>query len=272
EGEQLPASPELTTTQAPILEAQLKVKQVEAAKASGNGHTTRIAPEVLSTSGDQIQFKIAARERPSAMAGITYKMNTAYGHLYVTVNEDKYGPFEVFASLGKTGGFFSAQTEAITRLISLALRSNVATEEIISQLKGIRGPDVSFADGEMIFSLPDAIGRILEKHAKRGQDQLKLNLDLPSDYASKKSGASTASSEANLLIAKDTDRAELTIADISPATVEKVVETVVASQKTVKKTSLANLGSNPICPSCSTMMIFQEGCAKCEMCGYSKCG
>ena len=62
-------------------------------------------------------------------------MTTAYGNLYVTVNEDSQGPFEVFAQMGKAGGFFSAQTEAITRLISLALRSNVAIEEIIAQIK-----------------------------------------------------------------------------------------------------------------------------------------
>src|SRR6185295_7633753 len=111
----------------------------------------------------------ARRERPEVMDGTTYKVKTAYGNLFVTINEDNTGPFEVFASLGKTGGFFSAQTEAITRMISLALRSNVAVEEIIDQLKGIRGPDVSFADGEMIFSLPDAVGKLLERHTKRNQ-------------------------------------------------------------------------------------------------------
>src|SRR5258708_589864 len=97
--------------------------------------------EVMSVSGDNVQIKLAPRTRPDVMQGITYKMNTAYGNLYVTVNEDEQGPFEVFAALGKAGGFFSAQTEAITRMISLALRSNVAIEEIIEQLKGIRGPD-----------------------------------------------------------------------------------------------------------------------------------
>ena len=135
------------------------------------------APQVMEVAGQNIQFKIIARERPQAMQGVTYQLKTAYGHLYVTINEDNHGPFEVFASLGKTGGFFAAQTEAITRLISLALRSNIAVEEILSQLKGIRGPDVSFADGEMIFSLPDAIGKVLEKHVKR-KDQQELQLEL----------------------------------------------------------------------------------------------
>ena len=71
----------------------------------------------MSMSGDNVQIKLAPRTRPDMMQGITYKMKTAYGNLYVTINEDGQGPFEVFAPMGKAGGFFSAQTEAITRMI-----------------------------------------------------------------------------------------------------------------------------------------------------------
>jgi len=42
-------------------------------------------------------------------------------------------------------------------------------------------------------------------------------------------------------------------------------------QKT-EKVSIANLGSVPVCPTCSSMLVMAEGCAKCESCGYSKCG
>lgn len=219
----------------------------------------RPVAEVMSVVGSEIQFKIAPRERPAALTGTTYKLNTAYGHLYVTINEDTHGAFEVFASLGKTGGFFSAQTEAITRLISLALRSNVAVEEIISQLKGIRGPDVTFAEGEMIYSLPDAIGKILEKHQKRGQNQLPLQ--------------SPGSDKAHLL-------SQHLQVDTQPIT-ETVVQTTSQSSlsangqlvfKKTEKVSIANLGNAPVCPTCSNMLVFQEGCMKCESCGYSKCG
>ena len=239
------------------LESDLKEKQEVAAKASGNGHAPKVAPEMLSMAGKDIQVKIAARERPQAMAGITYNMKTAYGHLYVTINEDGDGPFEVFAYLGKTGGFFQAQTEAMTRLISLALRSNVAVEEIISQLKGIRGPDVSFVDGEMIFSLPDAVGKVLERHIKRAQKQIheKYVVD----------GSITK-------IETDTDKPQLTLADLAPQVTDKIEAVVTGNVQKQKKPSMASLGSNPICPSCSNLMIFAEGCTKCEMCGYSKCG
>lgn len=231
--------------------------------------TTAEAPQVMEVAGQNIEFKIIARKRPDTLRGVTYKMNTAYGHLYVTINEDDHGPFEVFASLGKTGGFFSAQTEAITRMISLALRSNVSVDEVVSQLKGIRGPDVTFANGEMIFSLPDAIGKVLEKHMKQQQPELQLEF---------------TKQEATTGVSKNTDSANLTVADLSSVTAEKleqVVETVSESkiqtnghltyQKT-QKVSIANLGNAPVCPECTNMMVMAEGCMKCPNCGYSKCG
>ncbi len=214
------------------------------------------APEVMSVTGGNIQFKIIARERPQVMHGMTYKLNTAYGHLYVTINEDDHGPFEVFASLGKTGGFFSAQTEAITRMISMALRSNIAIEEIISQLKGIRGPDVSFADGEVIYSLPDAIGKVLEKHLKRGEQQLQL----PETKKVDEVAAAVLDFQVPQKVA------EPAIAENAPASDGTM------AKKKASKLSIANLGNAPVCPSCTNMLVMAEGCMNCPACGYSKCG
>jgi ribonucleoside-diphosphate reductase alpha chain len=211
--------------------------------------------EVMSVSGDNVQIKLAPRTRPDQMQGITYKMNTAYGNLYVTVNEDGQGPFEVFAQMGKAGGFFSAQTEAITRMISLALRSNVAVEEIISQLKGIRGPDVSFSDGGVIFSLPDAIAKILDKHIKRNDKQ--LTLDLP------------AAKSPELKLQTDIQVEERIVETV---TEEKIKTNGHLTYKNTQKVSIANLGNAPVCPSCASMLTMAEGCMKCEFCGYSKCG
>ncbi|MDA1337378.1 MAG: ribonucleoside reductase class II [bacterium] len=105
------------------------------------------------------------RPRPEIMNGSTYRIKTGYGKLYVTVNNDERGvPFEVFATIGKSGGFFQEQSEAICRLISLALRSGVAVEEVAGDLKGIRGPMPIFTDKGTVLSLPDALGKILEQH------------------------------------------------------------------------------------------------------------
>ena len=82
-----------------------------------------------------------ARMRPSTTQGKTRRMRTGDGTLYVTVNEDENGLCEVFTAIGKAGGTVAAQTEAISRLISLSLRSGVDPNSIISQLKGISGPN-----------------------------------------------------------------------------------------------------------------------------------
>ena len=121
---------------------------------------------------------IEPMDRPEVMAGKTYKLSISYGKLYVTVNDGQDGnPFEVFATIGKAGGFFAAKSEAICRLASLALRSGVSVEEVIKQLKGIRGPMPSFnGGGQKILSLADAIAHILEKHTKGNQAQLNFGL------------------------------------------------------------------------------------------------
>ena len=112
-------------------------------------------------SSDNTEMK-TARTRPSITEGRTRRMRTGDGTLYVTVNEDENGLCEVFTAIGKAGGTVAAQTEAISRLISLALRSGVDPNSIINQLKGISGPNPTWEDGQLILSTPDAIGRALE--------------------------------------------------------------------------------------------------------------
>ena len=106
--------------------------------------------------------KKTARNRPQITTGKTRRMRTGDGTLYITVNEDENGLCEVFTAIGKAGGTVAAQTEAISRLISLALRSGVDPNSIINQLKGISGPNPTWEDGQLILSTPDAIGRALE--------------------------------------------------------------------------------------------------------------
>ncbi len=102
-------------------------------------------------------------ERPETLYGFTTKIKTGYGHLYVTVTELEGRPFEVFATIGKSGRSTTAKTEAIGRLVSLALRSGVTVDKIVDQLKGICGEHPIFQNGGLILSIPDAIARVLEK-------------------------------------------------------------------------------------------------------------
>ena len=104
------------------------------------------------------------RKRPRITKGVTERVNTGEGMLYVTINEDMEGLCEVFASIGKHGGNVAAQSEAIGRLISLCLRCGIDAKSIIKQLKGIAGPDQVWENGDLILSTPDAIGKVLERY------------------------------------------------------------------------------------------------------------
>lgn len=111
---------------------------------------------------------ISPRAREDITWGSTRKMTTGCGSLYVTINEDKHGLFEVFATMGKSGGCAASQTEAVSRLISLSLRSGIDKEQLVKQLKGVRCPNQAWERGGRIYSCADAIAKALERHNSIG--------------------------------------------------------------------------------------------------------
>ncbi|HNX38126.1 MAG TPA: vitamin B12-dependent ribonucleotide reductase [Candidatus Cloacimonadota bacterium] len=130
--------------------------------------------QVLSTgSGTQSsrsEHKVAPRHRPEVTHGITQRLETGCGHMYVTVNRDEFGACEVFVQMGKVGGCASAQLEAIARLSSLAMRSSIKVESIIRQLKGIRCQSPMWYKGKMITSCGDAVGQALEQYLQQNTE------------------------------------------------------------------------------------------------------
>ena len=106
----------------------------------------------------------APRRRPQTIRGVTERVRTGHGNMYVTINYDEDGkPFEVFGTLGKSGGCDSAQLEAISRLISLALRSGVDPQNVIEMLRGITCCP-AWDEGVLVRSGPDAVALALERH------------------------------------------------------------------------------------------------------------
>jgi ribonucleoside-diphosphate reductase alpha chain len=109
--------------------------------------------------GSQLMPPRGSRE--SVLRGETREKITGCGSLYVTINEDEFGPREIFANMGKAGGCASASTEALGRLISLAFRYGAPPEKIAKQLKGIRCHVPLGLGPNQILSCPDAIGKAL---------------------------------------------------------------------------------------------------------------
>ena len=128
---------------------------------------------------DQVLTKTAPaekrlpQERPDTLTSVTDKIKTGFGNLYVTISYFNQKPFEVFASIGKSGYTTMADAEAIGRLVSLALRSGVDPKELVNQLKGIGGSEPVFAEGGLVTSIPDAIAKVLERHFGEVKNNIK---------------------------------------------------------------------------------------------------
>jgi len=184
--------------------------------------------------------KIIPRPRPNVTFGTTTKIATGCGNLYVTINEDeKKLPFEVFMSMGKTGGCAMSHLEAIGRLVSLALRSGIETSSIIEQLRGIRCPSPSWEKGGRIFSCSDAIARVVEKRMQEAKSKHSLP-GLPE-----------------------------TLPKIEEKPADKDANDSSGTSK-VTGTKTANIVG--VCPDCGGSLWHIEGCMVCKSCGYSKCG
>ncbi len=200
-------------------------------------------------------IKIAPRRRPQELRGKTIEMTAGCGKLYVTINADEQGPFEVFASLGKAGGCAAAQTEATARLVSQGLRSGIDPDVIVKQLKGIRCHiPHGFGDQEML-SCADAIGKALEYYLHSRQ------LPLPYTY-SQAPGVGLSIKEASS-------------GQFSPPPLSAHFHDGGKLQE-AHATKVHSPGSKNnfkgACPECgSSALHFEEGCFTCRSCGYSDC-
>jgi ribonucleoside-diphosphate reductase alpha chain len=111
------------------------------------------------------------RDRPRTLTGATYQMETGCGPLYVTINEDKQGLFEVFTTMGKAGGCAASQCEALGRLVSLAWRSGVQARQSVKQLIGISCHKPSGFGNNRITSCADALAKAIQMHMQQEEEE-----------------------------------------------------------------------------------------------------
>lgn len=216
--------------------------------------------------------------RPLVLHGSTYKAESPIGNVYVTINRDEAdNAFEVFVNGGKAGSDIMAMADALGRMISFVLRiyspvpARERMREVVSELTGIGGArSVGFGQNR-VRSLPDAVAKVLAKHANfrvngKVEDRVTIPIkaDAPIGAASKSSVNSNgygASTPANFLT--KVDELETAGKQLGFATEAVAVEAMV-------NTSNTNLFD--ICPECgAASFAYEEGCKKCYGCGYSEC-
>jgi len=116
--------------------------------------------------------------RPKVLKGVTPRITTGCGNLYITVNRDEKtnNVLEVFATLGKSGSCARCQCEGLTRIITLGLRCGVPDSfwlnECIKQLMDIKCSTPGDYYGEngtkkRVESCPDAIAQVLKEELER---------------------------------------------------------------------------------------------------------
>jgi len=222
---------------------------------------TVLQPEANQPSANEAQSirnSLTPRKRAIITKGFTYEVKTEQGDLYITINEDDKGIFEIFLNLGKSGSFTAGYTEALGRLISMSLRSGIKPELIIKQLQGIRTSNPTLNRGMIVYSVPDAIAKILRKHLEGMKNQIELIPEKEIQELREKP------------IIPEPVLVNTEIKISKP--VLQVPETVEKYEENSKYSHSNEFGGLLECPDCGSDLEYSEGCILCRACGFSKCG
>ena len=208
---------------------------------AGTSENADVNGEIAAISGEPgTPAYVNRMARPAVLESKTVQVETGRGKIYITLSFTSDGHlFEVFTNHGKAGGNDSAMAEALSRMISLALRSGVSPDDIIDQLINIVDNPI-ITGGQHIFSVPDAIAKVLSEHA----------------YSPPR-GIPAGADPGQIALLRPPRSSEVGIPDSKPAGVGNGFNGTVTTES---------------CPDCyAPNMAFEEGCMKCYSCGYSKC-
>jgi ribonucleoside-diphosphate reductase alpha chain len=221
----------------------------------------RLSADIEALLAEESRRHAEKKPRPDQLHGVTQRIETGYGKLYVTINEDPETaePFELFANTGHSGGFTNSFTDALAKTISVALRSGVDPYEIVDKLQGIRSPKVAWDKGEQINSIPDAFGTALRRYLDDEIDTAYPDQATLEETAAEQGGDERDGDGQTGRAPPETDGAGATTAQ-DAASIEADHQSVV------------DAGENPECPNCGSLSLYySEGCKTCESCGWSEC-
>ena len=193
------------------------------------------AIQAFEASAPELPVDIQPIRLPEIMPSLRIRQMTPFGNMHVKVSVDpnERREREVFAQLGKGGDVANSDLEAICRLLSLWLRVNGSLEQALRQLDGIGSSlTVPTKDGR-IMSLADGLARALHRY-----------LSVKEQYGLEA-----------LLLGR-------VPAEAFDAGGEK--PDLPTRKQTISRYKLK-------CPSCTAVLAFEEGCAKCYQCGFSQC-
>ena len=172
-------------------------------------------------------------ERPARLTGVTDMVkltDPTSGHrrsFLVTVNCLDSRPVEVMVISGRAGDEANADSEALGRVVSIALQHGVPAQAIIKTLRGLNGGLYGSYNGRLVGSKADLIAVALETFAG-GAELNSLPALAGGEFADAGAAAHGVSVDG------------------------------MAGEK---------------CPVCDEQAVIrEEGCLKCQACGYSKCG
>lgn len=172
-------------------------------------------------------------EVPERQESEQFKIKTACGSLYITVSHDENGDItNCYTSIGDGG--CRCNTEAVSRMVSTAIRGGTPIEYIIRQLKKAKGCaswQHALGAGKKLSpgsSCPSAIAHVLETVlAERGGD-----------------GEDEESTPAKVSVKEP-------VGDAKP---ERTADNGIW------------------CPQCGESLHHESGCVICNNCGWSRCG
>lgn len=140
--------------------------------------------QILSTGTTKETLKSQrSQKRPEIIHGFTRQVEFAkLGKVYITVNtDDDDNLYEVFVQWGRAGSDETTLTEALGRVLSLALQGGIPPKELARTLRGIGGKTVVFHNGKTYSSIPDAVGKTISlatQHTRTKKDN-KDEEDMP---------------------------------------------------------------------------------------------